>query len=702
MIGLAIADTARRGRRRGHGTPTPTPTPAPISAVAADGWQATMVTPADLAFAPVTLTRQGFDAAGTPASHAETLHTTKRVRQPYPNHAVLTAAAVALSDYVYATDTIAGVTNASAETSPKPVAAWSMADRRVVGHALTVGCVAFHRNARAGKPVACVRFIATDGVNAPVTATVSSQTATVDTLTGNRILEYVATLDITSLNDATTITVNAEVYPWIGDAASVRKSVDLASQWQFSPRSFRKNVARAASPPIVRVKAGGNDATGVVSTNPATADAAPCATIAGAINRAADASQLGTAAGALDGLRIQCDAGTWTRPTAPTARTVNAAVVIEPIPGVARASCVFQFGAANNGFNLAHVHLKGLTIQRTGAFYLNHILGTTTIEDCAWDWNGNTGQLGNSQQGAHCWINTSFGNVAAIGLSNTNGVVHALFRGCVGGLANGNSLVEMITYIGNAMTGLRSDSSASRPQDNVVIAFNRFIASSSSTVGTVNIQVGTSATGIAVVQNLFEYTAAGGTAQRNFMPSSDGGTTAIRHLIFWHNTQTGFDAYGRGNILYDDSSGTTRRNHALQSFVGNIHVQINTKSDIYAGGQGIADAPNRTGNWAYGHGVGVRGEFVRYRNASGNMTSGFHQDYPGMGSVLGTTNVGAGIDPLFTDYRGTAAGPVAGAGGGTYTIGGASPARGLVTDAPLPVDLAGSARGGTAAAGAYA
>ena len=255
MVGLAIHERAFRRRRSGAAPP-----PVPISTVAADGWQATMIAPADLALSPVSVSRQGYDASGAATTHSETLYTTKRVRQAYPNQAALTVDTVALSDYVYSTDTIAGVTNNSTEASPKPVANWSMADRKVVGNSLTLSLVAFHRNGRAGRPVAAVAFRATDGTTT-VTATASALTATVDPLTGNVIQEYVATLDITSLTDNANVTANAKVYPWIGGAGSVRDSADLSSQWQFSPRTFRKDTARAANPPLVYVASGGNDST---------------------------------------------------------------------------------------------------------------------------------------------------------------------------------------------------------------------------------------------------------------------------------------------------------------------------------------------------------------------------------------------------------------------------------------------------------
>jgi len=164
----------RGGRRRlAGGAPAPTPTPPPLTAIAADGWQASVVSPPDLSLLPVAVTRQGFDAAAAPTTHADTLYLTKRVRQAYPNQASFTANSQALSDYVYSTDTIVGAVNNSVETSPKPVAAWVTTDRRIVGNSLDIECVAFHRNGRSGKPVACVVFRATDGTTT-VTAMASN------------------------------------------------------------------------------------------------------------------------------------------------------------------------------------------------------------------------------------------------------------------------------------------------------------------------------------------------------------------------------------------------------------------------------------------------------------------------------------------------------------------------------------------------
>jgi len=145
------------------------------------------------------------------------------------------------------------------------------------------------------------------------------------------------------------------------------------------------------------------------------------------------------------------------------------------------------------------------------------------------------------------------------------------------------------------------------------------------------------------------------------------------------------------NALYDDTAADLR-SHKLQSFVGNIHVQINTKHDVF-----MADGA-RIGGWGYSNGVGCRGEFSRYKDAGG---VGFAQDYPGVSASIGTTNTQPGNDPLFTTPAHTTSGPTVGAGGGVYTLQGGSPARARVSASPVAFDMTGAVRSGTVAAGAY-
>lgn len=687
-MGRSGIGLARAGRRRLSGT-TPAPAPAPFTAVAVDGWQATVGSPADLSLLPATVTRQGFDAAGAATTHVDTLYLTKRVRQAYPAQASFTANSQALSDYVYATDTMAGAVNGSTEASPKPVAAWVMTDRRVVGNSLDLECVAFHRNGRGGKPVACVVFRATDG-----TTTVSSTASAMVVSPGGydrcAVLVYRATIDVSSLSDNANITCNAKVYPWIGDSGSVLDSADQSAAREFSPRVFRKNTARAAAPFIVRVKSTGNDSTGAVSTSAATADASPCLTLIGALDRAR--AVLGTGAGALDGLRIQLDAGTWPRSSSPTANTVNAEIVIEPIPGVAKANCVFQFGAANNGFAVSYFRMRGITVQRVGVFSNN---GTQTVyEDCAIDYNGNT-STPLAIAGTNMYFEGCDFGTGGLALNGHVSSFHALHRGCIGGTANAGDQREFYVMVGCDWLGGRFEPVADRSQNGTVAAFNKLQKNGTGGGGGFALTGTGTLTGAAIVQNLIEWTSTG--VQLVARVSADGSALNTSHVILWHNTIAGAFAAGRSNMFYDETTGTART-HKLMSCKGNIHVQINTKSDVFK-----TDG-TRTGNFAYEHGVGCDGEFSQFVDAAGGSDS-FRQEYAGLRASIGSSS-SVRNDPLFTGYAGAifnGSTYAAGAGGGTYTLQAGSPCLARLPVAVLSHDLAGTARAtANNAAGAYA
>jgi hypothetical protein len=673
------------------------PFTALIYSVDSTGWQADMVTPSDLAFSSVSLTRQGFDNTGTATTYDETVTTTKRVRQAYPDQASLTTSTVALSDYIYSTDTIGGgAANSSAETSPKPVAQWAMYDRTIVGNSLTLQIVAFHRNGRAGLPVACVEFTATDGTNT-VTSKVTAPTVLGGPGDQYPVVGYSSTLDITSLS-AGTITANCKVYPWIGSTASgsVQDSSANTDLWDFSPRTFKKDTTLAATPYIVYVATGGNDTTGAVSQSDATAAASPCLTLAGAINRAA--TVLGTGAGALDGLRVRLTAGAWSFASSPTARTTNTEIVIEPATGQTKATVTVNFGAGAFHANTTYVRYRDVALVRGGVNPLhNKGSGGYVVDDCTLDNAGNSAALGAGAGGCLAsFVNTVMTNM--VGTTNPSAThIVRMMRGCQF-TANGtltNVIVEQRSILGCKFKGVINGNAVGRAINNVVVAYNYFQGGNSG-AGMTDFSTPATTANVAIVQNIFEYTSSASAISVGL--SADGKDANTSHYIYWHNTNAGFDVYGRNNNFYNETVGTART-HKLGSMIGNIYVQLNTKHDVFAGANlGLADASTRVGGWSFLYGVGHRGEFMRYQDAA---TGTWSREYPGPNAVVGTTNTGAGNDPLFTTPQHTTAGPVAGAGNGTYTIGALSPAKSLVTNSPIPFDLAGSARSGTVAAGAY-
>lgn len=692
------------------------PVAIPLAVIDPSGWSAQSVAaapevpdPDGGAPATVAITRQGFDAAGAATSHAAMRTITRRVRQPWPNHAALTADTVALDDYVYATDAVAGVTNNSGETSPKPICVWAAPDRRVVGDsigggAVPVELVCAHRDARDGRQVACVIFRIGDGTST-ISVTVAATSVSPRASDRHPVIVFaLPATDISTLN-AGTITVNAEVYPWVGGAASVaRSATDGLPRLKFAPRYYLKDTALAASPPYVYLSAGGSDATGAVSTDPAVAKAAPCLTFAGAV------AKLAAALPRLDGAIIRVGAGSFALSGGTVRSQMLATTFVERDPEVARAEAVLTFGTAavalpfgaNRAAEVAQgsVTFRDITVARTGVQPLNTV--ELMWEDATFDNAGHAATyIGTT---AHdWWFGGEIMNPAGNGcVGPQTAQEHRLWRGV------GVNLGSFHMDGGCPMLGcdIRSTTAqfnvgGARSRSGIIAAFNRFtITGTGGAVGFVLLNGDVA--GFALIQNLFEWVTA--SAGHPVGVSHDSGTAGTSHIVLHHNSFAGAFTAGRGNLFYDE--GATPRSNRLMSMRGNIHVQINIKGDVFRGvnqgnpeGFGAGAPSTRTGNWAYLHGVGCQGEFSQFVSADG--AGDWKQDYAGQGAQIGTS-ASVRQDPLFADYKAASPG-VAGAGGGSYAIAANSPAAGIVTRRVLSHDLVGVARpaSGNDSAGAY-
>ena len=489
------------------------------------------------------------------------------------------------------------------------------------------------------------------------------------------------------------------------DATCIRDSADGANTWDFTPRIYYRSTARAAAPYFVYVDpATGTDTTAAaVSTNAATAAAAPVATVGYALQRAV--AVLG--AGGCEGLRVRLVEATHTL-NIPfyTAATNISAIVYERAPGAAKANTILSFGTVNGGIRSSYIRFEGLTLKRGGVYYLGGytaagIATGVTAADCTLDFIGYTGSFLNLTSGGagFSMVGGSIVGAAVSALKGGASQMIRLLRG-VTATAAASTDAEMTTVLGCAFERIRNDNSANRDQSGNIVAFNRFAKLTADFTWT----KGNSASlidGLAIVQNVFEMIA--GTNVRASGLSPDAATANTRHVIAWHNSFTGRVNAGRNNWFYDETIGTYR-SHTLMSAVGNLHTQLNTKHDAYVGANGggspnPGDAPNHVGGWSYLYGVGCRAEYTR--DAVSGDASLFTQRYSGAGSLI------ANGDPLFTDYRATTtvdggATFTAGAGGGTYTLQAGSPAKGIVAGSPLPYGLTGAARSATTDAGAYA
>lgn len=678
-------------------------TDAAVTAIRADGWSVSYTSPPtmDPVGAPryVVLSRPGFTTAGAPTTYSEALLLTTRVRLPFPNQATLDPSRVAMSDFIYSTDSIVGgssPTNSSTEASPIPICNWAMPDRRVVGNTLPrrfLEVVAFHRNAREGEQVACVEWTITDGTNAPIVLRRSVSEVSGHPGDRNAVLVYrpAADVDISTLADQANITVNCKVYPWIGNASSVDDSATRSAVREFSPRVFRKWVARAAAPPLAYVATVAGS-TPTVSTDPAVAAANPYGTPMAALEALRTFTTNQT-----DGCEIRLMSGThvWSASVVAGTYTANAEVVLTRDPNVARASAILSFGStANVASRCSWLRITDVSLTRTGTFTITGLAaGQIVLENVNFN-NGGfsatwiSGFSGGSIVG--CDVTSS-----AASLFNAGTPENRLVRGLSGtGLAN----VEGWLVLGCALSGTTcSLVRGTRTQSGAIIAYNR--------ITTGNTALGIAATenvsGCAIVQNVVEFTS--DTSNPSLRPSGDSATGNTTHFVLHNNTFAGSFLHGRSNVFYNDTAPPSNRVHRLTSCVGNIHVQINTKHDVFAGvNDAYADAAGRVGGWSYLYGVGCRGEFSQFIDAqNGGLGGSFAQAYPGLNASIGTSN-SVRNDPLFVSFQATTIAGVAGAGGGDYRLQTGSPAAARVAAPVLRFDLAGLARAAANdAAGAY-
>ncbi|WP_150290572.1 hypothetical protein [Sphingobium estronivorans] len=675
---------------------------AVIGNVAANGWQATMVSPADLALAPVTVLRQGFDASAQIRTVPETMFTTKRVRNVYPAQASLTDNQVALNDYILATDIIAGVTNDSGETSPRPLANWVTPDRLLVGNSIggaeaPVELVAFHYHMRGGRQVAAVRFLISDGTS---TIAVLASTPTVSGRSGDQnavIVHALPATDISALAEGP-ITVNAEVYPHVGGAASVVRSADMARGRDFSPRYFRKDVGRCAAPPLAYVSVDGNDGTGLVSTLASAAKTLPFLTVSAALD--AIQSAYGASGSGIDGCRIRVMAGgdIMLGSGAAIAKTQKlAAVVVERDPdaafGDARLIVAGPRPRLGSGGSIMAplatgcIHLRNLRIQRTTTSSFAGEAATRleiVFDNVDYDNNGQAaGMFSNSD--AYVYGMTLTGATSQLVGASANGQWR-VWRGLK--LDNGGAVFNVEGYLVVGSTIRRTGSLGSATGQ--IHAFNRFY-------GAENLNAPFSVTGTdkAAIQNVYEFVSATSAVMTGITP--DNASLGASNILFCNNSLAGFNDHGRSNHAYDE--GAAQRNSKFIRQHGNIFVQLNCKGDVFQA-QGT-----RTGNFAYKHGVGCTDNFTQFRSANGDLVgqgASFAQDFAGLGANFGTSN-SLRNDPLYAAPAATTAGPVAGAGGGDYRLQPGSPCK-RSASAVLSHDLAGNIRPteiGTDSRGAY-
>lgn len=607
--------------------------------------------------------------------------------------------------------TAAAVTQSSTATYPKVVANWTWPGyQRVTGN-FPLRCAAFHgtsvfngaSQASAGQMnIACVKFTAADTHSHTATTTVTAPTYDSSMTDAVPLVEWVGTMDVSTLTALDVLTCNFIAYPLVGDSNSILDtSAGTAAPTplygpikQLNDKSNTYGVTVAAVDPINGHDSGGSIGVAVDIGSYVAGSTLAFQTIAKAAGAIAAYNNANHARNDSGGGVIYLRTGTspWVGNSAAYGTTPNCWLTITPDAGVAQSAAVIGNYTAGDANLNNRIKLTGLTVTTTGNIH--------NADAVIWyDQNVINSSAGALFIGAstaiyftRCTVNTLNQGL------NPNGVTATAFA-----LIRGNTILTVAdfiafdyTFLGNLKTGNNSGTTFKLQSyyagmtvptaDNTICAFNRLygLNVASASVITTNPTV---TAGMAVVQNVFEnYKNTSGPLLQLGADSSDGTTDPVNNVILWHNTYAG----QRQNLAYNDS-GSNAPKRLYWSVKNNIEYDDNIKTDTFAPANGA-----RTGNWSQVYCANWSG------NLLGDSGNGYTHDFTGLGTIYydwSASTFSAYI--AVTNYAGAVVGSADGAGGGTYTLTSSSPAINLQRDYVMPYDLLGLSRSATDAAGAY-
>lgn len=657
-----------------------------------------------------SLTSEGYNNAGTLGTIARTVYGVPctapdigAMRKAYPDHADPDETVsgsdvvikIALSDFIYnddisiTVDVAAGwytqdgnaslaandlaVTNNSTLDYAKVIGAWAVPQRQViVGTSIHVEFVAFHRAGSAGKPVACVKFTATDDHSHSVTTTVTTLAQSSDSLWG-KILVYQADLDLSTFTDGDTPTVRAQAYPWVGDADSVLDTNDGTYTFptpKYTDLGFR--LDKVGDHGHTCVSSSGNDSTGTVYSSKSSAEAGNhFLTIAAALTALQSYNNTNAGHNDAGGGWIYLGEGTWTLNSA-NGGTLVEWVTITRMSTAAKASTILQPAAANSAFP---TFMRLYDITFSGSYYFRgYDTDCLFLDSCACNTTGSltiwqtpysvcrncTGTLALAFA-PYSTSNTAWGLVRGNAFSDTHNGVH-------------------FCCLGNKNTGVsvRPTTSSTPLNDGGIYAFNRNCPSSTAR----QFELATAdniSHGFAIVQNVFERH--GSTTEPLMAISADGTSTTTNHIIMWNNTIAG----ARANLGYNDGASGGPYAQTNWSIKNNIISNYNNKDDVFG------TNPDGYGAWPVGYRVGCSGNHTRC-----SINDAWFGEFQGLWAVKGTQAVP--LDPLYVDDQ-SADGD--NAGNGDYHLTDSSPSLNLAHDMVLPYDYDGRDRSSVDNPGAY-
>lgn len=596
------------------------------------------------------------------------------------------------------------VTNSSTAAYPKVVANWSRPPfERITGN-YTLGVAAFAGTSAfngatqtyPGKHnIACVVFSLAD--TSAHTATTTVATPSIDSGYGDAVpvIEFLGTMDVSTLTALNILTANFIAYPIVGDSTSILDSSAGTAQPTalVGPRTYLLDKSNTYGVTVALVTNAGSDAGANTVYDAGSFDPTTAYQFA-SINKAAQAirayNNTNHSRNDVSGGIIYLADGTyaWTGAANSTGTTNDSWIIVTRASNSTNRASVIIGSSANNQFIAAKCLVRDVTISSASSI---------TFADQVHLWVDNctitTTGTALIYSGTHKWLtrNTVSANVNGVFRPySTETSPPCLIRGNT--VTGYNQAIYSYTVLGNnfsAGTCSFSDNLAGMTiaqATNHIVAFN--LLSGTGQPMMTFLSSATALPNCAIVQNLFEGLVKA--AQPLVSIAADGTTvTPINNLILWHNTIVG----QRENWGYNDT-GTASAVRQFWSAKGNIAYDSNIKSDTFSPESGA-----RIGNWSWLYMVGCSGNLIA---DSGN---GFDAEFAGLNSAQ-TDWTSPNPNTLFdfVDYKaynGTGADGTAGTGGGDYHLNPTAPTVALQRDLLVPFDFEGATRSATDASGIF-
>jgi hypothetical protein len=638
------------------GDHVPVPPASSISQILSDGWRAVYPNIAEFGTEPTPLSvnRLGYDAAANLVVQTDSVSIATRVRKPYPNHATLTDSDVALSDFIYASDVVNGTANTSTRAYPKPIAMWLNHDRehaRGPVHRLRLAVA--HAFARQGTPVAAVKFIATDGTNS-VEQIVSSMTSIRYDASGLHVPHFATDIDLSSLAQGALITIDAVIYPWVGEAFTISTDADPYPSPNLTTLRLLNDRTGSYGSAIAYVDVvAGDDGSGAVASDPSTAALSPFASIVAAsvAIRAFNSNTYGRANDAGGGIIRLVEGNHSFGSFKSQGSSVDVPLIIEAADSEKRGTTILT-DAGSSKFSAipAMLKVRGLTLRKSGGsvVFLDNgaasVSNLLVVEDCVWDANNTSyygawvyrvgrfiqrncsiGTGGDPRQGN--FFSTEATMVTAIGCDRCAGSITYQAAGC-------SNLPEFT---------MRDPIGARPLMTGLFLGWNVF-SNGSTTNPIISINAPIGPRGLAFVGNIVE--SWGSTNNAAIRLNADSDASPAENVVIHHNTIIG----ERVNLMYLDGSINVAKSAHIKF---NLFEQLNIKSDVFSSQSG------NTGNWPVRYKVGWSDNMVL--NGSNNAADYGAASWLGeIGSIGETTGNAA----EFVDDRSHHG---ADTGGGDYT-----------------------------------